>query len=291
MVIADQRSRLPWWHRRVVCVTDDEAWAALAAEKIRELGGWPEILTWSEADSLQGPVGALVANVDVTNPGVEDVLVAWAAAGRQPTTLLWVPPARGAARIKHMLEVLRYPHVFGRAPTKGPERDLTRYLSRILPRGGWIVQWFAAALGWSDEPFLVHVLSLPVLAEERPPTVKAWRRAARILSPAEFVALVRDNGGPYPKDLHSRLVFSEATVWAAEQRVAPTRRDFARHLGFSSGQYMATRAQRLAELTYEDLVVRPVADVLAVLTRPLLRTGVIPPGCFVRASGASPRSS
>ena len=30
MVIADQKSRLPWWHRRVVCVTDDEAWASHA---------------------------------------------------------------------------------------------------------------------------------------------------------------------------------------------------------------------------------------------------------------------
>jgi len=164
MSIADQRSRLPWWHRRVVCVSDDEAWAALAVEAIRELGGWPEILTWSEAASLRGSVGALVADVDVMNPDVEDALVGWAAAGRQPTTMLWVPPARGAARIDHTLDLLRYPQVLDCAATDALETDLRHHLSRILSRGGWIVPWFAAALGSSAGQPSSLVSSLPVIS-------------------------------------------------------------------------------------------------------------------------------
>lgn len=237
MVIADQGARLPWWHRRVVLVTDDEPWASRAGETIRQSGGRLEIIAWSEAASLTSPVGALVVDVDVTTrdvEGVDTVLAGWAAEGRQPTTLLWIPRARGAARIDHMVNRLRYPHVFERTSTEEVAAHLKRPLSRILARGGWIVPWFAAALGWSAEPFLVHVLGLPVLAERPPKNVKEWVRAVGKLSHTELVALFREHGAPNPKEVHNRLVFSRATVWAAEQRLAPTRRRLANHLRYSA---------------------------------------------------------
>ena len=276
----------------MVCVTDDEAWASHAGETIRELGGWLEIIAWSRAASLQGPVGALVVDVDVTKAGVETALVVWAAAARQPTTLLLVPPARGAARIDHALDCLRYGNVFEYASTEGLETDLNGHLPPILSRGGWIVPWFAAVLGWSAEPFLVHVLSLPVLDERRPKNVEEWRRAVRNLSHAEFVDVCREHGAPNPKELHDRLRFAEATVWAAQRRFPPTRDELARHLHYSSGWYTMQRARQLAGLTYEDLVERPVVDVVAVLTRPLLRVGGMPPGRFGEGGSAwSARSS
>lgn len=286
MSIADQRSRLPWWHRRVVCVSDDEAWAALAAETIRELGGWPEILTWSAAATLEGPLGALLVNADVASAD-EDTLLRWAAAARQPTALFWVPPSRRAARIGHTLDRLRYPQVFQRASTARLGKDLKRHLSRTLSRGGWIVPWFAEALGWSAEPFLVHVLSLPVLAERPPSDVDEWRRAVGKVSHAEFVALFKRHGAPNPKRMHDRLRFSEATVWAAQRRFPPTRDELARHLRYSSGWYAMKRARQLAGLTYEDLVERPVVDVLAILTRSLLRTGGTQPPRFREGGSAS----
>lgn len=276
----EEPSRLPWWHRRVVLVTDDEAWASHAGGTIRALGGWPEILTWSSAATLAGPVGALVVDVEAARTDVETALVGWAAAGRQPTTLLWVPPHRGAAHIGHTLDRLRYPVVFDCASTDGMEKDLKRHLPRILFRGGWIVTWYGAALGWSAEPLLVHILSLPVLAQRRPKSVEEWRRAVGKLSHAEFVELCREHGAPNPKKLYDHLTFSEATVWAAERRFSPTRTELARHLHYSSGWYTMQRAHQLAGLTYEDLVERPVVDLLASLTRPLLRVGCMPPGHF-----------
>lgn len=285
MSIADQRSRLPWWHRRVVCVSDDEAWAALAVEKIRELGGWPEILTWSAVATLEGPLGALLVNADVASAD-GDTLIRWAAKARQPKTLLWVPASRRAARIGHALDRLRYPQVFQRASTERLEKELKRHLPRILSRGGWIVPWYAEALGWSAEPSLVHVLSLPVLAKRPPENVDEWRRAVGKLSHAEFVALFKEHGAPNPKEMHDRLRFSEATVWAAQRPFPPTRDDLARHLHYSSGWYAMKRAQQLAGLTYEDLVERPVVVVLAVLTRPLLSVGGMPPGRFGEARNA-----
>jgi len=80
------------------------------------------------------------------------------------------------------------------------------------------------------------------------------------------------------------LRYAETTVWAAEQRYPPTRAKLAAHLGYSSGSYAIRRAQRLARQTYEDLVERPVVDVLAALTRPLQRTGDMPPGRFRMAT-------
>lgn len=279
MGVADQKSRLPWWHRRVVVVTDHEAWASHTGDTIRALGGWHETMTWTRAATLEGPLGALVAEVDVASTGV-DALRRWAAAGRQPKTLLWIPPSRRVARIGHTLDRLGYRHVFTRASNEAAETDLGRHLPRIVSRGGWVVPWFSTALGWSSDPFLVHVLSLPVLAARPPKTVTEWVRAVDGHSHAEFVRLCHERGAPSPKELYDRLRFSASTVWAAEQRLQPTGHKLARHLGYSSARYTGERARHLAGLTWEDLVERPVVDVIAALTRPILRGGSMPPGRF-----------
>lgn len=261
--------RLPWWHRRVVLVSDDEGWAERAGGMAQKLGAQWETRAWAEAAALQGPVGALVARVGSAGADVEHAFVRWAGQAWQPLTLVWLPPVRRAAKVAHLLDELHYGSRFHEVTSRGPDGELETGLARILERGGWIVPRFASALGWSAEPFLVHVLSLPLLATVPPTSVEAWRRAAGNLSYAEFEQLFYLHGAPPPKRVLDPLRIAGAAVWAAAQKRVPERSWLASHLGYASEHYLGRRVKQLSGLTAGELVRLPVDRVMEALTRSL----------------------
>lgn len=57
MGVRDPRGLLPWWHGRVVIVSDDDAWATAASEEAVAL------------NALEGPVGALATVVTLSSAG------------------------------------------------------------------------------------------------------------------------------------------------------------------------------------------------------------------------------
>lgn len=265
----DPSSRLPWWHHRVVVVSDDEAWGARARAIAVDLGANPEHLDRDTAATLEGPVGALL--IHLPSPDVREMpaLKAFASRGWQPLSLVCVPPVRGAARLAHDLDRLAYEHRFDSNPDGPNRRDWEASLGRILDRGGWIVPRFASALGWSRQPSLVQILSLPLLARERPTTVKRWRRDAGGFTYAAFEALFRDNDAPPPKRVLDLLRLAEAAAWATRQRRFPHRAWLASHLGYKSVSHLSRRTRQLADLTAKQLVTRPLDEVVTATVAPL----------------------
>lgn len=144
-----------------------------------------------------------------------------------------------------------------------------RGLARILDRGGWVVSRFAVRLGWTEEPRLLRILAMPLLSEDPPASVAAWRLAAGGLSYGELEGLFRRHGGPPPKQVLDRLRVAGAVVWAAGLGEAPERRLVASRLGYASGAYLGRRVKAMTGRPLGRLLRLPADRAVEALLRPL----------------------
>lgn len=126
-----------------------------------------------------------------------------------------------------------------------------------------VVPRLARRLGWTRDPPLIEILSVPVL-ERDVSTVRAWGRVVR-LGYGELADLCREHGACCPKQLLDvvRLAAELARVQANGRRV--TRDRLASRLGYSSGNYLGRRVKRLCRCTVGDLMTRPLMGALEVL--------------------------
>lgn len=231
--------------------------------------GRGEGASWSEAMRLTGPIGAMVCHIDRPRFLEESVLRAyehWSTLPWQPCTLTWMASRPGATKIRATLRRHCYPVICTPEFSLSRDDDANAWdvLETRLDSAPWIVPYFAQRLGWTQDPSLIELLSVPVLRRDVS-TVRSWGRSVG-LSYGEFADVCRENGCCRPKRLLElvRLGAELARVRANGRRVARDR--MAERLGYSSGNYLGRRVKLLSGHTLGDLMTMSLMDALEILS-------------------------
>lgn len=223
------------------------------------------MLSWSDAEDLGGPLGAILAEID--RPGKRRFVLfrMWSGRAWQPLCVVSCAPVRGMARLESFLDEMGFPHVFHDEVGTSYWTDLQASLDRVLERRAWLVNLFADALD-SRDPKVVRALATLVLADNPIVTVRRWA-SHQGMGYRELEDLTSDRGLPSPKHLLDRVRMGLAVVYACVDH-NPSREELARRLRYSSGDYLGRQAKRLTGLPFGVLVHRGVPATMRALFPP-----------------------
>jgi len=248
-------------------VADCGDWAEAAVELCHRQGARPEVLSWSDAERLDGPLGALLLQRSTVrgDPRLE-LFEAWGRRAWQPFCVTSYAPVRGAARLEAFLDGLGFTHVLRCDLSSGYWAALRTALNRVLDRRAWLVTWLAEMLE-SRDPAVVRALAALVLADDPIITVRRWARSQG-MGYREFETLAADHGLPSPKRLLDRTRLAIAVTHASIDGNT-SRDEVARRLRYSSGDYLGRQAKRLTGRPFGALVRRGVTATIGdLLARP-----------------------
>lgn len=229
--------------------------------------GVVEHVGWTEANSLAEPIGVMVCRIDRPRSLAESILRAyehWSTLAWQPCTLTWMAPRPGAAKIRATLDRQGFP------VTCTAEFSLSRdnahaweVLETRLDAAPWVVSYFAQRMGWTRDPRLVEILSVPVLRREVS-TVMSWARSTR-LSYGGLADMCREDSCCRPKRLLELIRLGAELARVNANGRCVTRDSMAEQLAYASGNYLGRRVKLLSQCTLGELMAMPLMEALEVV--------------------------
>ncbi len=237
----------------MLLVSDRADWTDQAVELCRELGAVAESYEWSRAGKLKGRASALVA--DVGSPFSErlPLLGRWASQALQPLSVLSVVPEPGAGEFFAQVQELGYRRLIPANGLPSYWRCIRSNVRGILAGGGAIVPIIAERYRcYAAEA--VTGLTIVVENAREVQTVEGLSRAMGLPNTKRLRTAFRMYGLPPAKETLERIRLALAIDYVAKADPKPTREQVARHLNYSSADYLGRHAKRLTGRSFGRLV-------------------------------------
>lgn len=228
----------------VLLVSDRQSWVDRLLPTCRDCGAVVELVGWSSAAAVGGPVSAVVA--DATSPFERKsaVFAEWAARLRYPSCVVSVAPDLGAAEFVWYLRARGYERVEQSAGGEGYGEWVRSGLQDMLGAKLWLVPLVAEQLGTRD-PLVVETLCAALEMIPGEVTVDHWARRLGWQTRRRLERLFRERGLPNPKDVLGwlrLLVLADAAEHSPEPLSAV---QLAQEHNYTSGRYLRRRIREL----------------------------------------------
>lgn len=222
--------------------------------------GVPERLAWPETAVFEGPVAAVLA--DIEQP-VERLppFEAWAIRGWQPLVIVSLVSKPGSEQLFSELARLGFSLALYYSDRTEYWNDLQSTLETMLDRHLWLVPEFVKAMGTAALP-VIGALAAAVGGQPDVRTVDRWAERSQIDGYRALYDLLVNRGLPPPKRLLTWIRLCWAVAYAREVPRLRSREEVARRLRYPNADYMGKRCKELVGVPFSRVAETGVPLVL-----------------------------